>query len=134
MLNYVTIGANDVDLSARFYDALLFPLGYERQSGEGYARYALVNAADRDNGPATVYVMQPFDGEPATPGNGMMNAFRAPDDATVRELHVLGIAAGGSDEGAPGTRDLYGPDFYVGYLRDPVGNKVSLFAVPGARS
>lgn len=129
MLGYVTIGADDIERSGRFYDALLLPLGYERQVGEGYVQYALTGVADRDNGPGTVYVMKPFDGAPATPGNGMMPAFRAADDVRVRELHAAGIAAGGSDEGAPGVRDYYSANFYVGYLRDPVGNKVALFAV-----
>ena len=129
MLGYLTIGANDVDASARFYDALLLPLGYEKQVADGYAQYSLEGVADRDNGPGTVYVMKPFDGGPATSGNGMMPAFRVPGDATVRELYAAGIAAGGTDEGAPGVRSYYADTFYVGYLRDPVGNKVALFAV-----
>ncbi|MGV3548744.1 VOC family protein [Rhizobium sp.] len=129
MLDYMTIGANDVEASVRFYDALLLPLGYERDGGEGYAVYALKGVADRDNGPNTIYVMKPFDGGVATPGNGMMPAFRITDDVTVRALHAAGLAAGGTDEGAPGTRSYYTPNFYVGYLRDPVGNKVALFTV-----
>lgn len=129
MLDYFTIGANDVVASGRFYYALLLPLGYEKQAGEEYLRYSLPAIADGDNGPNTIYVMKPFDGGVATPGNGMMPAFRMPDDATVREVHAAGMAAGGTDEGAPGTRSYYTPNFYVGYLRDPVGNKVALFAV-----
>ncbi|NQZ73712.1 MAG: VOC family protein, partial [Dinoroseobacter sp.] len=46
----------------------------------------------------------------------------------VRELHTAALSAGGSDEGAPGFRDAYGPHFYVGYLRDPQGNKIALFS------
>jgi hypothetical protein len=45
----------------------------------------------------------------------------------VRDLHAAGLAAGGTDEGAPGVRAEYSPHFFVGYLRDPVGNKVALF-------
>lgn len=129
MLGYLMIGANDVALSTRFYDAVLLPLGYRRHEGDGYAQYSIEDVADRDNGPGTVYVMKPFDGEAATPGNGMMPAFRATDIDSVRALHAAGLAAGGSDEGAPGTRSYYSPTFYVGYLRDPVGNKLSLFTV-----
>jgi hypothetical protein len=129
MLGYLMIGANDVAQSVRFYDAILLPLGYGKEEGDGHARYAMEGAADRDNGPGTIYVMKPFDGGRATPGNGMMPAFRALDAEKVRELHAAGLAAGGIDEGAPGTRSYYTPTFYVGYLRDPVGNKVSLFAV-----
>ena len=129
MLDYLTIGANDVEASGRFYDALLMPLGYEKQSGDDYAQYSLAGVADRDNGPGTVYVVKPFDGRPATPGNGMMPAFRVADDAKVRESHAAGISAGGIDEGGPGTRSYYSDTFYVAYLRDPVGNKVALFTV-----
>lgn len=127
MLDYLTIGANDVEASARFYDAVLLPLGYDKQADETHAQYALEGVADRDNGPGTVYVVRPFDGGHATPGNGMMPAFRVADDAKVRELHAAGIAAGGTDEGRPGTRSYYSDTFYVAYLRDPVGNKVALF-------
>jgi catechol 2,3-dioxygenase-like lactoylglutathione lyase family enzyme len=129
MLGYLMIGANDVAQSVRFYDTILLPLGYRKEDGDDYARYAMDGVADRDNGPGTVYVMKPFDGAPATPGNGMMPAFRARDAAKVRELHATGLAAGGTDEGEPGTRSYYSPDFYVGYLRDPTGNKLALFTV-----
>jgi catechol 2,3-dioxygenase-like lactoylglutathione lyase family enzyme len=129
MLGYLMIGANDVAQSTRFYDAILLPLGYRKQEGDSYVQYSMEGVADRDNGPGTVYVMKPFDGGTATPGNGMMPAFRAPDAAKVRELHAASLAAGGTDEGAPGTRSYYSPTFYVGYLRDPVGNKLSVFTV-----
>jgi hypothetical protein len=89
--------------------------------------------SDRDNGPGTIYVMRPFDGGLATSGNGMMPAFRAPDAAEVRNLHIAGLAAGGTNEGAPGTRSYYSPNFYVAYLRDPVGNKLAVFAVLDAQ-
>lgn len=46
----------------------------------------------------------------------------------VRELRAAALVAGGSDEGQPGFRDAYGPHFYVGYLRDPQGNKIALFS------
>lgn len=57
-----------------------------------------------------------------------MVAFEASNQAQVRALHAAALAAGGSDEGAPGFRAAYGPRFYVGYLRDPQGNKIALFS------
>ena len=57
-----------------------------------------------------------------------MIAFEARSQKQVRELHAAALAAGGSNEGAPGFRDPYGPHFYVGYLRDPQGNKLALFS------
>jgi catechol 2,3-dioxygenase-like lactoylglutathione lyase family enzyme len=134
MLSYLTIGANDLAASSRFYDAILLPLGYSRRDVKGCAQYTLEGVEDRDNEPGAVDVMKPFDGQPATPGNGMMPAFRAPDAATVREVHAAGLVAGGSDEGAPGNRSYYSPTFYVCYLRDPVGNKVSVFTVVDKQS
>ena len=57
-----------------------------------------------------------------------MVAFEASNQAQVRALHAAALAAGGTDEGAPGFRAAYGPRFYVGYLRDPQGNKIALFS------
>jgi hypothetical protein len=129
MLSYLTIGANDVAVSTAFYRVILAPLGYDVAEGDGYARFSLPEAADKDNGPGTVYVMKPFDGAIATAGNGMMPAFRAGSASEVDRLHAAGLSAGGADEGAPGTRALYSDNFYVGYLRDPVGNKLAIFCV-----
>ena len=55
-----------------------------------------------------------------------MVAFEASNQAQVRALHAAALAAAGTDEGAPGFRAAYGPRFYVGYLRDPQGNKIAL--------
>ena len=129
MLSYLSIGANDVAKSARFYQAVLVPLGYEREDSGQSVRFSLPETADRDNGPGTVWVQRPFDGKPATPGNGMMPAFRTGSADLVRALHAAGLDAGGSDEGQPGTRSYYSDTFYVAYLRDPVGNKLAVFCV-----
>ncbi|MBR9844484.1 MAG: VOC family protein, partial [Rhodobacteraceae bacterium] len=74
------------------------------------------------------YVKPTFDGRPASAGNGSMVAFEAGNQKQVRDLHAAAIHAGGSDEGQPGFRASYGPQFYVGYLRDPQGNKIALFS------
>ncbi len=121
MLNYVIIGANDVRRSERFYTAILCPLGYVRTGAPGVAVYSL------PDGRGTIYVRQPHDGAAATHGNGAMLAFKAETPQRVRELHAAGCESGGTDEGAPGFRDAYSAHFYVGYLRDEVGNKVALF-------
>jgi len=74
------------------------------------------------------YVKPPFDGKAASTGNGTMIAFEARNQKQVRDLHAAALTAGGFDEGQPGFRDSYSPGFYVGYLRDPQGNKVALFS------
>ena len=127
MLSYLFIGANDVEASARFYDAILSPLGYEKDRSEGRYCFSLPATTDKSNGPGSIHIAQPFDGQPATPGNGMMPALRADSRAKVNEVHAAGVASGGTDEGKPGIREAYTADFYVAYLRDPIGNKIAVF-------
>ena len=127
MLNYVTIGANDLERSDRFYTAILSPLGYERRIEPDGITYSLPDGSGGTEGAGTIYVKTPFDGRPASSGNGSMLAFRLPTQKRVRVLHAAGLMAGGTDDGAPGFRAAYSERFYVGYLRDDVGNKIALF-------
>ena len=124
MMAYVCVGADDMAAAARFYTAILPALGYRMERHRGDLSF-LPDAAP---GAPDFYVKAPFDGQPATAGNGTMVAFEAADQRQVRALHAAGVAAGGSDAGAPGFRADYGPRFYVGYLRDPQGNKIALFS------
>ena len=128
MISYVTVGADDIAEAKRFYTALLPPLGFGMEEGPEGLSYAL----PEDPGQSVVlpefYVKPTYDGQPASAGNGSMVAFEARNQKQVRDLHAAALAAGGSDEGAPGFRADYGPRFYVGYLRDPQGNKIALFS------
>jgi catechol 2,3-dioxygenase-like lactoylglutathione lyase family enzyme len=133
MLSYVTVGANDIARSERFYTAILEPLGYQVAKQEDAVSYTLPDRACQSNGPDTLYVTKPFDGRAATAGNGSMLAFRVGTHADLHRLHEAGVAAGGTDEGAPGYRAIYSDNFYVGYLRDPVGNKLALFCTAVSR-
>lgn len=127
MLSYLFIGANDVEASARFYEAILSPLKYEKELSEGHYCFSLPEIVDKSNGPGSLHIARPFNGEPATAGNGMMPALRAESRAKVNEVHAAGVASGGTDEGEPGIREAYTADFYVASLRDPVGNKIAVF-------
>ncbi len=127
MIGYVTVGADDMRRAERFWSAVLLPLGYNLDVSEEGLSYALPAPADGQSGPPDLYVKPPFDGQPASSGNGTMVAFQVPTQRQVRELHAAAIVAGGRDEGPPGFRDAYSAGFYVGYLRDPQGNKVALF-------
>lgn len=118
MIAYVTVGADDIALARRFYSAFLLPLGYALNEGPEGLSYALPD----------FYVKPPFDGGSASAGNGAMTAFEARNQSQVRDLHAAALAAGGADEGQPDFRASYGPRFYVGYLRDPQGNKIALFS------
>lgn len=127
MLSYVIVGANDLPRSERFYTAVLGPLGYQKAEQKDGVAYTLPDSPDRLDSPCAVYVKKPYDGREATVGNGSMIAFRVPTPAQVHALHSAGVAAGGTDEGAPGYRAQYSSNFFVGYLRDPLGNKLALF-------
>lgn len=120
MLFYVTLGTNDIAASKRFYAAVMPTIGCvlrsEDKDGIGYG--------PADDSGICLWVEAPFDGKPASFGNGTMLALVAPSRAAVDAFYAAGLANGGSDEGAPGLR-AYGPNFYACYLRDPDGNKLS---------
>ncbi|MEL7212700.1 MAG: VOC family protein [Pseudomonadota bacterium] len=128
MISYVTVGADDIARAKRFYTAFLPALGYKLEEGPEGLSYALPLQPGQTIPLPDFYVKPTFDGRPATAGNGTMVAFEARNQREVRALHQAALAAGGSDEGAPGFRADYGPQFYVGYLRDPQGNKIALFS------
>ena len=128
MIAYVTVGADDIGQARRFYSAFLPALGYDLTEGPEGLSYVLPAAPGQHSLPPDFYVKPPFDGAPASSGNGAMVAFQAPSQAQVRALHAAALAAGGTDEGQPGFRAAYGRHFYVGYLRDPQGNKIALFS------
>ena len=119
MIGYVTVGTNDLARAARFYDALAAEMGVGRMMD-----FPTFIAWGTPDGPAGVAAMAPFDGKPATVGNGMMVALQACDRDQVDRLHALALAHGGSCEGPPGPR---GDSFYAGYFRDPDGNKLNAF-------
>ena len=128
MIAYVTVGADDIARARRFYDAFLPELGYRVTEGPEGLSYVLPVADGNAPALPDFYVNPPFDGKPASVGNGTMVAFEASNQQQVRDLHAAALRAGGTNEGAPGFRDAYGPRFYVGYLRDPQGNKIALFS------
>lgn len=120
MLLYTTVGTNDLERAGRFYDAVLPLLGYIRQEqapGE-------IGYAGRDDVRCRFWVVEPFNREPATFGNGVTIALVAPTRAAVDAFHTAALAAGGIDEGAPGLRPFHA-SFYAAFIRDPDGNKLA---------
>jgi catechol 2,3-dioxygenase-like lactoylglutathione lyase family enzyme len=126
MIGYVTIGAKDGEASARFYDAFFGAFGHERKFSDG----GWTGYGPKGSDTHSVYVCPPFDGKPASFGNGMMIAFTARTQDEVQAAYKAGLAAGGSDEGAPGFRPPEKQTWYGAYLRDPTGNKVCVFCKP----
>ncbi len=119
MIGYVTLGTNDLERAAAFYDELLKELGGKRMmESETFIAWSA------GEGSPGIGLTRPYDGNDATVGNGVMVALTARDRDQVDALHALALALGGTDEGAPGPR---GGDFYAGYFRDPDGNKLNVF-------
>ena len=119
MLGYVTLGTNDHERALAFYDELLGSIGHSRIFDDGnFVAWGL--SLDQ---PALA-ITRPFDGKPATVGNGVMAAMRMPSKEAVDAFHAKAIELGATDEGAPGQR-IEG--FYAGYFRDLDGNKLNAF-------
>jgi catechol 2,3-dioxygenase-like lactoylglutathione lyase family enzyme len=122
MYSHVTVGTSHMSRALRFYDAVLAPLGLTRKRTFKIAvSYAPPDFSDVNE---PFWVVRPYDKKEATPGNGAMVAFEAQTRAAVDAFHAAALAAGGSDEGAPGLRAHYHPDYYGAYVRDPDGNKL----------
>jgi catechol 2,3-dioxygenase-like lactoylglutathione lyase family enzyme len=121
MFNHVSVGVRDLDAATRFYDAALGALGYKRTLSESFGNAWGVAWPE-------FWATLPAEGE-ATAGNGTHFAFIAPSQEAVDAFHAAGLAAGGSDAGAPGLRD-YTPDYYAAFLRDPEGNKLEAVHLP----
>lgn len=128
MIAYVTVGSDDIARAKRFYSAFLPALDYELEEGPEGLSYALPVQPGHSATLPDFYVKPTFDERPASAGNGAMIAFEARNQSQVRDLHAAALDAGGIDEGQPGFRASYRPYFYVGYLRDPQGNKIALFS------
>ena len=131
MFTYTCLGTNNLHRAARFYDAALAPLGIHRCGGSsvsetgagdmlGWGSYDEDGKRER-----ALWLCQPFDGQPATAGNGTMVALAANSWEQVEAFYTQALLHGGSSEGMPWLRPQYGPDFYAAYVRDPDGNKLA---------
>ncbi|MEI6200638.1 MAG: VOC family protein [Enhydrobacter sp.] len=121
MFSHVTIGANDIARAKAFYDALLEPLGITRR-----ADYPDAGGYGTADGPMPLWVVRPLDKKPATAGNGITIGLEADSRAAVDAAYKAAMAAGGLDEGPPGVRENYSPNYYGAYVRDPDGTKICI--------
>lgn len=122
MIGYVTLGTNDLERAAAFYDELLSLIGAGRMM-EAEQFVAWTVAPDTPGLAAT----KPWNGKAATVGNGVMVALAVDTPEQVDALHAKALELGGADEGAPGPRGDSG--FYAGYFRDLDGNKLNAFCM-----
>ena len=119
MFSHIMIGANDVQASKAFYDAVLGAMGYAPGTIDEKGRCFYFT----DTGIFSITL--PIDGQPASHGNGSTIGFAADSPATADAWHAAGLANGGTAcEDAPGVREGGLGKLYLAYLRDPAGNKV----------
>ncbi|MDH0734816.1 MULTISPECIES: VOC family protein [Achromobacter] len=116
IFSHVFLGAVNIEKSVAFYDAALGALGVKNLGGfgSGWVLYGREKPA--------FIIARPGNGE-APSSNGVTVGFAAATPAEVDAFHAAGLAAGGTDEGKPGSRSHL-PGAYAAYLRDPAGNKI----------
>jgi catechol 2,3-dioxygenase-like lactoylglutathione lyase family enzyme len=118
MLHHVSIGVADVERAAKFYDAALAVLGYKRVME--FLPYAVAYGVKSPQ----FWVQIPHDRNTASVGNGVHIAFNAANKNAVHAFHRAALGAGGTDDGPPGHRPDYSPQYYGAFVRDLDGNKL----------
>ncbi|MBI2751244.1 MAG: VOC family protein [Burkholderiales bacterium] len=118
MFSHVMVGANDLEASRQFYDALLGTLGI-KPGVANKNRYFYRSPT------GTFGITTPINGEPATQANGGTIGFTAQSPEQADAFHAAGVANGGTTcEDPPGWREEGPVRLYLAYLRDPAGNKI----------
>jgi catechol 2,3-dioxygenase-like lactoylglutathione lyase family enzyme len=124
MLHHVSVGAADVERAALFYDAVLGALGY------GRVMEFLPHALAYGETTPEFWVGQPHDQNAPSAGNGAHFSFIARSKIAVDDFHSTALAHGGKDNGAPGPRPDYGPDYYGAFVIDLDGNRIEATFLP----
>ncbi len=124
MLHHISLGFVSIERAAEFYDRALAPLGYGRvwsdlrpgQEGQAVG-YGLPGGADE------LAIKQIPEGSTG-PVPGLHVAFAAETRAAVTAFHAAALLAGGIDDGPPGLREHYGPDYFAAFVVDPEGHRL----------
>jgi catechol 2,3-dioxygenase-like lactoylglutathione lyase family enzyme len=116
-LSHVSIGSNQFEKAIAFYDAVLAPLGCKRMVEHS-------DAVSYGKAYPEFWVHKPFDGKPATVGNGSHVSFFAASKEEVHAFYDAAMAAGATGDGPPGPRPHYGAPYYGCFLRDLDGHKI----------
>jgi catechol 2,3-dioxygenase-like lactoylglutathione lyase family enzyme len=119
VLDHVSLGVSDIGRGRRFYDAALRPLGLVRIVDFG-------RGSDYGAAPGSPGVEFTITQETAVaaPYPGVHLCFRAPSQEAVQAFHAAALGAGGRDDGAPGPRPHYHPDYYAAFVFDPDGHRI----------
>jgi catechol 2,3-dioxygenase-like lactoylglutathione lyase family enzyme len=121
MFSHFTLGSNDLEKAWAFYDAVGAPLGLARLN-----TYPEAAGYGPKGGRPQLWVLRPLDKQPASVGNGITIGLDAPNRAAVDAAYAAAMVKGAKDEGAPGLRPHYHPNYYGAYVRDLDGNKVCI--------
>jgi catechol 2,3-dioxygenase-like lactoylglutathione lyase family enzyme len=121
MFSHVTVGSNDIARAKGFYDVVTEPLGLIR-----HADYPEAIGYGLAGGRPQLWIVRPLDKKTASVGNGLTVGLEAGTRAAVDAAHAAALKAGGKDEGAPGLRTHYHPNYYGAYVRDLDGTKVCI--------
>jgi catechol 2,3-dioxygenase-like lactoylglutathione lyase family enzyme len=120
MIDHVSIGIRDIAKAKSFYDAVLRPLGYlclsPGESSLGYGKDAARFWANVSESPVA-----------PDPNSGLHFCFSAPTRESVAAFHEAALAAGGRDNGKPGLRDDYGPNYFAAFVIDPDGYRIEAY-------
>ena len=126
MIAHVSIGVRDIDRSKRFYDTVLEPLGYKCLRA---ARALLGFGYGTDS--IALWIVQVERPVPADEKSGLHFCFTAANATAVDAFHAAALRSGGHDNGAPGLRPIYGPDYYAAFIIDPDGYRIEAYCGPG---
>ena len=125
MIAHISIGVRDVARAKRFYDAALSPLGYtcireaKTMLGYGYGENSIA-----------LWVVAAESPVPPDEQSGLHFCFAAPSHDAVDAFHAAAVGAGGRDNGAPGLRPEYSPDYYAAFAIDPDGYRIEAYSGP----
>jgi catechol 2,3-dioxygenase-like lactoylglutathione lyase family enzyme len=122
MISHVYVGITDFAPAFQLYSAVMGALGMRLRFADPAKPWAAWMPAETVR--PLFLIGAPYDGSPATPGNGQMIALSAPSRAAVDLAYAAAMANGAADEGAPGVRPQYHPNYYGAYFRDMDGNKL----------
>ncbi|MCX7167785.1 MAG: VOC family protein [Rhodocyclales bacterium] len=117
MFDHISIGVSDLGAACKFYDAALAPLGYTRLGvGDTWAGYG------RDS--IGFYLLASTRPVPPNADSGLHFCFVAPSRAAVADFHAAALRLNAHDNGSPGLRTDYGPDYFAAFVIDPEGYRL----------
>lgn len=118
MYSHVTLGTRNLERAREFYEPVMATLGL----GQPFTLAGALVFGEAAG--MKLFIVEPFNGRPASHGNGTHVALNAPSRAAVAAFHLAALKHGGTDAGIPGLRPHYHAHYYAAYVRDPDGNKL----------